>query len=77
MPPSAHRLLPHPQVADMGGGALLLLAASADGSVSRLRMQVPTQPGAQPEEIQVCGRGGAVQEGHLWLTCLARMLGRR
>ena len=44
--------LPTDQVADLGGGALQLLAASADGSVARLRMTVPTQPGSQPEEIQ-------------------------
>lgn len=44
--------LPADQVADLGGGALQLLVASADGSVARLRMTVPTQPGSQPEEIQ-------------------------
>lgn len=46
------------QVADLGGGALLLLAASCDGSVARLRMTVPTQPGSQPEEIQVGAQAG-------------------
>lgn len=51
------------QVTDVGGGALLVLAASADGSVSRLRMQVPTQPGAQPEEIQV--RACLVHQGFI------------
>ena len=45
----------HPQVADLGGGAMLLLAASSDGSVARLRMQVPTQPGSRPEDIQLRG----------------------
>lgn len=45
-----HRLM---QVADCGNGAVLVLAASGDGSVSRLRMQVPTQPGSQPTAIQV------------------------
>jgi hypothetical protein len=39
----------------MGGGAMLLLAASSDGSVARLRMQVPTQPGSRPEDIQLRG----------------------
>ncbi|KAL4420300.1 hypothetical protein ABPG77_001390 [Micractinium sp. CCAP 211/92] len=43
------------EVADLGGGALALLAASSDGAVSRLRMQVPTQPGARPEDIQLRG----------------------
>ncbi|KAL4428539.1 hypothetical protein ABPG75_002628 [Micractinium tetrahymenae] len=43
------------EVADLGGGALALLAASSDGTVSRLRMQVPTQPGARPEDIQLRG----------------------
>ncbi|PRW44562.1 nuclear pore complex NUP43 [Chlorella sorokiniana] len=41
------------EVADLGSGALLLLAASGDGIVGRLRMTVPTQPGSQPEEIQL------------------------
>jgi hypothetical protein len=39
----------------MGGGAMLLLAASSDGSVARLRMEVPTQPGSRPEDIQLRG----------------------
>lgn len=41
------------QVADMGGGAVLLLTGSAGGGVCRLRMQMPTQPGSEPAEIQV------------------------
>ncbi|KAI3428409.1 hypothetical protein D9Q98_007236 [Chlorella vulgaris] len=41
------------EVADCGNGAVLVLAASGDGSVSRLRMQVPTQPGSQPTAIQL------------------------
>lgn len=52
-------------MADLGGGALLLLAASGDGSVARLRMTVPTQPGSQPEEIQVAGRAESD-----WRGCL-------
>eukprot|EP00887_Chlorella_sp_A99_P008210 scaffold12.g8210.t1 len=39
--------------ADLGGGRVLLLAAGADGSLGRLRMQVPTAPGSQPEQIQL------------------------
>jgi hypothetical protein len=41
------------QVADVGGGAVLLLTGSGSGGVCRLRMQVPTQPGSEPAEIQV------------------------
>ena len=53
------------QVAETGGGTLVLLAAAADGSVCRLRLQVPTQPGTLPEQVQVGGGGGGGWEGGL------------
>ena len=63
------------QVADVGSGsgALMLLTASTDGSVSRLRLQVPTQPGSQPEAVQLRGEGEDFDGLALipWLDCHA------
>ena len=44
---------------DLGAGRVLLLAGAADGSLSRLRLQVPTAPGSHPEQIQVGSRACA------------------
>jgi hypothetical protein len=36
-----------------GGGEVLLVAAGADGSLARLRLGVPTMPGAQPAAVSL------------------------
>ena len=41
------------QVGDMGSGDLLVLAGTSTGNVSRLRLQAPLAPGADPSEVQV------------------------
>ena len=41
------------QVGDMGSGDLVLLAGTSTGNLSRLRLQAPLAPGADPSEVQV------------------------
>ncbi len=41
------------QASSLGGGEVVLVAAGADGGISRLRMHVPLIPGSQPDAIQV------------------------
>ena len=41
------------QVGDMGSGDLMVLAGTSTGNVSRLRLQAPLAPGADPSEVQV------------------------
>ena len=44
------------QAASLGGGEVALVAAGADGGLSRLRLTVPLAPGSQPDAIQVGAR---------------------
>ena len=37
----------------MGSGDLVVLAGTSTGNVSRLRLQAPLAPGADPSEVQV------------------------
>ena len=41
------------QVGDMGSGDLVVLAGTSTGNVSRLRLQAPLAPGADPSGVQV------------------------
>ena len=40
------------QVVDFRGGEVVIYTGSADGVVCRLRLQVPTSPGADPAQVQ-------------------------
>ena len=50
---AAHDLHRWQQVADLGGGELAVVLGSSAGSLSRLRLTSPLEPGADPSEIQV------------------------
>jgi hypothetical protein len=41
------------QVGDLGGGELTIVAGSANGHLSRLRLACPLAPGSDPSEVQV------------------------
>ncbi|GAB4822960.1 hypothetical protein N2152v2_010006 [Parachlorella kessleri] len=41
------------QACSLGGGEVVLVAAGADGGLSRLRMTVPLVPGSQPDGVQL------------------------
>lgn len=43
------------KAADLGNGSVLLATASDEGTICRLRMQVPTHPGSSPESINLKG----------------------
>ncbi len=38
---------------DLGGGVIAVLAGCSTGAISRLRMAMPTAPGADPASIQL------------------------
>jgi hypothetical protein len=41
------------EAAEVGSGSVYLIAASAEGHLTRLRLQVPTAPGSAPEAVQL------------------------
>ena len=41
------------QVVDFRGGEVVIYTGSAEGVVCRLRLQVPSSPGAEPAQVQV------------------------
>ncbi|CAK0736740.1 hypothetical protein CVIRNUC_000795 [Coccomyxa viridis] len=45
------------KVGDMGSGDLVVLAGTSTGNVSRLRLQAPLAPGADPSGVQLMGEG--------------------
>jgi WD40 repeat protein len=80
-PPSVSRLasFQHPgavtgiAAAELGGGSVVVTASSSNGTVSRLRLHVPTAPGSRPEGVRL--QPGDF-EGALLMPWLTAAVGR-
>ena len=57
------------QVVDFGGGEVVIYTGTASGALCRLRLNIPSAPGAQPDQIQVGGWKGLLPGISKPLTC--------